>query len=149
MSVIGVPTLLGPILGPVIGGLIVDNVSWRWIFFVNLPVGAIALALAARILPRTEVRGRSPLDVRGMLLLSPGLALLIYGLSEVGAAGSFGDWHVLVGVLGGAALLVGFALLVVARARHADRPVAVPRPRVRGRLRHHLHLRRARCSARC
>ena len=40
MSVIGVPTLLGPILGPVIGGLIVDNFSWRWIFFVNLPVGA-------------------------------------------------------------------------------------------------------------
>ena len=39
MSVIGVPTLLGPILGPVIGGLIVDNVSWRWIFFVNMPVG--------------------------------------------------------------------------------------------------------------
>lgn len=110
MSVIGVPTLLGPILGPVIGGLIVDNFSWRWIFFVNLPVGAVALALALRILPRTEVHGSSPLDVRGMLLLSPGLALLIYGLSEVGTAGSFTDWHVLVGVLGGAALLVAFAL---------------------------------------
>ena len=110
MSVIGVPTLLGPILGPVIGGLIVDNFSWRWIFFVNLPVGVIALALASRTLPRTDVRGRSPLDVRGMLLLSPGLALLIYGLSEVGATGSFGDRHVLLGVLGGAALLVGFAL---------------------------------------
>src|SRR6059058_3618911 len=51
MSVIGVPTLLGPILGPVIGGLIVDNFSWRWIFFVNLPVGVVALAMAWRILP--------------------------------------------------------------------------------------------------
>ncbi|RKQ86546.1 EmrB/QacA subfamily drug resistance transporter [Solirubrobacter pauli] len=110
MSVIGVPTLLGPILGPVIGGLIVDNVSWRWIFFVNLPVGAVALALAFRILPRTDVRGRSPLDVRGMLLLSPGLALLIYGLSEVGAEGTLLDVRVLLGLLGGAALLVGFAL---------------------------------------
>ena len=59
MSVIGVPTLLGPILGPVIGGLIVDNFSWRWIFFVNLPVGVVALALAARILPRRRARRRA------------------------------------------------------------------------------------------
>jgi MFS family permease len=49
MSVIGVPTLLGPILGPVIGGLIIDNASWRWIFFVNVPVGIVALALAAGV----------------------------------------------------------------------------------------------------
>src|SRR3954469_6697755 len=71
MSVIGVPTLLGPILGPVIGGLIVDNFSWRWIFFVNVPVGAVALALAWRILPRGErIAGRGAvLDVRGLLLL--------------------------------------------------------------------------------
>src|ERR671928_1156356 len=54
MSVIGVPTLLGPILGPVIGGLIIDNASWRWIFFVNVPVGLVALALAARVLPGVE-----------------------------------------------------------------------------------------------
>ncbi|MDA0173700.1 DHA2 family efflux MFS transporter permease subunit [Solirubrobacter taibaiensis] len=109
MSVIGVPTLLGPILGPVIGGLIVDHFSWRWIFFVNLPVGAIALALAYRILPRAERAGNSRLDVRGMLLLSPGLALLIFGLSEVGTAGTVLDPRVLIGILGGAALLVAFA----------------------------------------
>src|SRR3954452_13465618 len=70
MSVIGVPTLLGPILGPVIGGLIVDNVSWRWIFFVNVPVGLVALALAARILPKANLSARRGvvLDVRGLLL---------------------------------------------------------------------------------
>src|SRR4051794_12108991 len=74
MSVIGVPTLLAPILGPVIGGLIVDNASWRWIFFVNVPVGLIALALAYRILPRSEARRErsAPLDVTGLALLSPG-----------------------------------------------------------------------------
>src|SRR6188472_860873 len=78
MAVIGVPTLLGPILGPVIGGLIVDHFSWRWIFFVNVPVGLIALGLAWRVLPRTAVEGRSAvLDVRGLLLLSPGLAFLV------------------------------------------------------------------------
>src|ERR671933_2799703 len=91
MAVIGVPTLLGPILGPVIGGLIVDNVSWRWIFFVNLPVGAVALALAWRILPARDVRGPRPvLDALGLALLSPGLAALVYGLSQVGSKGSFG-----------------------------------------------------------
>src|SRR6201991_3796049 len=99
MSVIGVPTLLGPILGPVIGGLIVDNASWRWVFFVNLPVGALALVLASRILPTAEREGRSPLDVRGLLLLSPGLVLLVYGLSEFGTAGRLGP-AVLVGLIG-------------------------------------------------
>src|SRR3954453_6574597 len=89
MSIIGVPTLLGPILGPVIGGLIVDNVSWRWIFFVNVPVGVVALTLAYRILPRAEVTRdrRAVLDLTGLLLLSPGLVALIFGLSEVGMQG--------------------------------------------------------------
>src|SRR6266540_2929789 len=52
MSVVGVPMLLGPILGPVIGGAIVDQISWRWIFFVNLPIGVVAVLLAARRLPQ-------------------------------------------------------------------------------------------------
>jgi EmrB/QacA subfamily drug resistance transporter len=116
MSVIGVPTLLGPILGPVIGGLIVDNASWRWIFFVNLPVGAVALALAARILPAAERDTRSPLDVVGLLLLSPGLALLVYALSEFGIEGRLGG-RVVVALGAGAALLVGFVLH--ARRDHA------------------------------
>jgi EmrB/QacA subfamily drug resistance transporter len=111
MSVIGVPTLLGPILGPVIGGLIVDNLSWRWIFFVNLPVGAVALALAWRILPAHEGRGARPaLDLRGLLLLSPGLVALIYGLSQVGAKGTFDAANVLVGIVAGGVLLVAFCL---------------------------------------
>src|SRR4051794_30579334 len=111
MSVIGVPTLLGPVLGPVIGGLIVDNFSWRWIFFVNLPVGAVALALAARILPAADARRSRPaLDVRGLLLLSPGLAALVYGLSEFGIKGGFDDPGVILGVVAGALLLVGFVV---------------------------------------
>ena len=52
MSIVGVPMLLGPILGPIIGGYLVDDVSWRWIFFINLPIGIIALTLAAKILKR-------------------------------------------------------------------------------------------------
>jgi EmrB/QacA subfamily drug resistance transporter len=108
MSVIGVPTLLGPILGPVIGGLIVDNVSWRWIFFVNIPVGLVALALAARTLPREDAQGtRPPFDLTGLLLLSPGLVLLVYGLSEYGTLGSL-EGTVLLGVGAGVLLIAGF-----------------------------------------
>jgi EmrB/QacA subfamily drug resistance transporter len=58
MSIVGVPLLLGPVFGPVIGGAIVGSASWRWIFFVNLPVGLVALALAIWLLPSTPGRGR-------------------------------------------------------------------------------------------
>src|SRR3954468_7506348 len=51
MSVVGVPMLLAPVLGPVLGGLIVTHLSWRWIFFVNLPIGVVGLVLAARLMP--------------------------------------------------------------------------------------------------
>lgn len=54
MSIVGVPMLLGPILGPILGGYLVDDVSWRWIFFINLPIGIVALLLSARILKRDE-----------------------------------------------------------------------------------------------
>src|SRR5690348_8406477 len=108
MSVIGVPTLLGPILGPVIGGLIIDNASWRWIFFVNVPVGIVALALAARVLPGADdaMARRAKLDLRGLLLLSPGLAALVYALSEVGILGGIGHAQVLVSGVIGVILLV-------------------------------------------
>ena len=61
MSVVGVPMLLGPVLGPVLGGLLVTHLSWRWIFFVNLPIGIVGLALAAKLLPegRAEVATRA------------------------------------------------------------------------------------------
>ena len=54
MSIVAVPAMLAPILGPTIGGLILDNASWRWIFFVNVPIGVIAVIAAVRILPRVQ-----------------------------------------------------------------------------------------------
>jgi len=85
MSILGVPMLLGPVLGPVIGGLILESVSWRWIFYVNIPIGIVAIALAARILPpRESTDRRFALDVLGFFLLSPGLGLFVYGLSQAG-----------------------------------------------------------------
>src|SRR3954465_13338344 len=52
MAIIGVPMMLGPILGPILGGWLVDSASWRWIFFINVPIGAAALIMAFRVLPR-------------------------------------------------------------------------------------------------
>src|SRR6201994_4293272 len=54
MSVVAVPAMLAPILGPTIGGLILDNTSWRWIFYVNVPIGIIAVIAALRILPKVD-----------------------------------------------------------------------------------------------
>jgi EmrB/QacA subfamily drug resistance transporter len=75
-----VPVMLGPILGPVIAGAILQHASWRWLFLVNLPVGALAIALAVLFLPndREETESRE-LDLVGFALLSPGLVLFLYG----------------------------------------------------------------------
>ena len=87
MSIIGVPMLLAPVFGPLIGGALVGTASWRWIFFVNVPVGLLAFVLAARLLPASRAgagRQAQRLDVPGAVLLSGGLALFLYGLAEAG-----------------------------------------------------------------
>src|SRR6201996_513194 len=80
MSVGAVPPMLAPILGPTIGGLILDNASWRWIFYVNVPIGILAVVAATRILPKVKPQPTEKLDVRGFALLATGLPLLTYGL---------------------------------------------------------------------
>ncbi len=95
-----VPILFAPLLGPLLAGVIVQRLSWPWLFFVNLPVGAVAIALAARLLPRDEPAARRhPFDLPGFLLICPGLACLLYAL-EKAARREPGAW----------ALLPGFAL---------------------------------------
>jgi EmrB/QacA subfamily drug resistance transporter len=88
MSIVGVPMLLAPIFGPVIGGALADAASWRWIFFVNLPVAAVAFVLAIKLLPRVPRSGRHSLDVVGAILLPGGTALSLWGLAEVGQKGT-------------------------------------------------------------
>ena len=119
MSVIGVPMLLGPILGPVIGGAIVDEVSWRWIFLVNLPVGAVAIALAHRLLPDAHPQLGQRLDLRGLALLSPGIALFLYGVSEAGGEGGFSSARTIVPTLLGLALVAGFVPHAIRRGKDA------------------------------
>jgi EmrB/QacA subfamily drug resistance transporter len=109
MSVVGIPMLLAPIAGPVIGGALVDSASWRWIFLVNLPVAAVALALAWRLLPNTPPSREQQLDLRGLALLSPGIAIGVYGLAEVGSAGTAGSRPLALMAIG-AALVAGFVV---------------------------------------
>jgi len=128
MSIVGVPLLLGPIAGPVIGGAILGGAilggaSWRWIFLVNLPVGAIALVLAWWLLPAGPAQRRVRLDTRGLMLLPGGIAVLLYGLAEVGSGASRG-------VLPAVAIAAGLAL-IAAFVVHALR---VPQPLIDVRL---------------
>lgn len=84
-GIMAMPVLLAPVLGPVIAGTILQYASWRWLFLVNLPVGVLALLLAVFFLPddRDEVAPRK-LDWLGLMLLSPGLVLFLYGSDKLG-----------------------------------------------------------------
>ncbi len=109
MALLAVPMMLAPVIGPVVGGLLVDDLDWRWIFYVNLPLGVVAVALVARYLPAQPATRAQRLDVRGLLLVSPGLAAIVYGCAEAGDAGGFGAPRVVASLVGGALLLAAFA----------------------------------------
>src|ERR1700735_1803063 len=80
-----VPIMLGPLLGPVIAGAILQFASWRWLFLINLPVGVLAIVLAIFFLPNDrEETQRRDLDLVGFALLSPGLVLFLYGSEHMG-----------------------------------------------------------------
>src|SRR6476646_5522080 len=119
MSIVGVPMLLAPVLGPALGGLLVDNFSWRWIFYVNVPIGIVGLALAARLLPRERAQGTGGdappvLDWPGLAMLSPGVAAIVFGLSE------YGQHRTLAVPIAWVPLVIGI-VLVAAFVRHALR----------------------------
>jgi EmrB/QacA subfamily drug resistance transporter len=110
MAIVSVPLLLGPIFGPMLGGVLVTDVSWRWIFYINMPIGLLAILLSIRTLDRDEPRPSERLDLLGLVLLSPGLALFTYGMSEITSSAGIGSAGVLVPGLGGLALLVLFVV---------------------------------------
>lgn len=121
MSLIGVPIVLAPVFGPTLGGLLLQSVGWQWIFLINVPVGAIALMLALRLLPKDEAgtaqAGR--LDVLGLVLAAAGVVGITYGLSASETAGSLIASSVVLPVLGGLVLLA----LFVIRSRRSSHPL--------------------------
>ncbi|MFJ7250493.1 MDR family MFS transporter [Kitasatospora sp. NPDC098652] len=114
VALMAIPGMIGPTLGPVLGGVIVDGIDWRWMFFINIPIGVIAFLVAGRNLPNMKAETAAKLDVLGVLLLVPGLVAIVYGFSRAGAVG-FGSGQVIALLAVGGALLAGFGV-------HAARP---------------------------
>ncbi len=108
MAVLGIPMLLGPIFGPILGGWLIDAASWHWIFLINLPIGIGALVYAWVVLPQDHVEPSETFDWLGMVLLSPGLAAFLYGVSSIPEAGTVWDRKVLVPAVLGMVLIVAF-----------------------------------------
>ncbi|MFI1381873.1 MDR family MFS transporter [Embleya sp. NPDC020886] len=111
MSAIGVPMVLTPVLGPTIGGLLLDHAGWEWIFWINVPVGVLAMYLTVRLLPRDDAgEAAGPLDVPGLLLVSVGVVGVTYGLARAGLEGTAVSAEVLLPFLVGLALTTVFVL---------------------------------------
>jgi EmrB/QacA subfamily drug resistance transporter len=120
LALIGVPILLAPIFGPIVGGLIVDNAAWQWIFVVNVPIAVLAIAVAARALEADAGRADAgALDWLGAALLCPGLAGVVFGLSEIESHGGI-EHPIAFGPM-----VAGFALvgLFAWHSLHAARPL--------------------------
>jgi EmrB/QacA subfamily drug resistance transporter len=115
MAILGVPMLLGPILGPIIGGWLIDAASWHWVFLINVPIGIIALVYAQLVLPKDSPEPSESFDFLGMALLSPGLALFLFGVSSIPGEGTVSAPKVWVSMVIGIALMLAFV-------RHSFRP---------------------------
>ncbi len=119
MSIVTLPTVVGPILGPVIGGAILKWLDWRWLFWVNVPFCVVGFILAWRMLDADATNARPRVDIVGWLLLSPSLVAILLGLSNSAQEGGFGRADAFGPLLVGAVLLVIFALYSVRRASNA------------------------------
>ncbi len=113
LSYVTMPALMGPAIGPLIGGFITTYSSWRWIFYINLPIGILGMLLAVRLIPNERQPNVGPADIRGLLLSGVGLGFMALGLENVGR-----------GALPGSIELAVVAVAVIAFlffARHARR----------------------------
>jgi MFS family permease len=118
MSFVAIPTLVGPMLGPVIGGILVSSFSWRMIFFVNLPIGLLGLFLVHRYLPDYRAPRKPVLDIVGLILFGSGIALFSYVVEVFGEHGL--DWRSVTGLFViSLVLLAGYGL----HARTMARPL--------------------------
>ena len=108
MGALGLVVALGPALGPALGGLLLEVASWRWLFWINVPVGVAALLAARGLVPAGSRDAGRVLYRRGLALLGIGFPLLLYGATEIGAAGATAV--TVLAVVAGALLTTGFVL---------------------------------------
>ncbi len=118
MSYLTVPAVLGPVVGPPVGGFIVTYYSWRWIFFINVPIGIIGITLVTLYIPNIREDEVWPLDLLGFLLTGTGLAGMVFGFEMVGR--EMLPNTIVAAVLGGGALC---ATLYVLHARRVRYPI--------------------------
>lgn len=116
MAWLTTPALIGPVLGPPLGGLIVTYTSWRWIFFVNVPIGLLGLALASIFIPNTREVTQEPLDLRGFIFMALSLSGLVFGFETVGR-GLLPN-EVVIGLLAGGAVCLGLYIWHVRGIKH-------------------------------
>jgi EmrB/QacA subfamily drug resistance transporter len=133
MGVYAAMSVAGGAVGLIAGGLLVQYLDWRWVFFVNVPIGLVIALLATRVLPESE-RRRGRFDLPGAITGSQGLALLVYGLSSAATSPNgvshWGDTKVIVSLAAAAVLLFAFGFIEV-RSKHALVPMRVLRSRDR------------------
>lgn len=113
-----IPALLGPVLGPPVGGFITTYFEWRWIFWINVPVGILGLILATLYLPDIRGEQRTRFDGRGFLLAAFGLALFMTGSTTLGL-NLVPTAYVLIALLVGATLLAAYVI----RSRRVENPI--------------------------
>jgi EmrB/QacA subfamily drug resistance transporter len=118
MSYVSIPALIGPIMGPPLGGFIVTYASWRWIFFINIPIGLLGVLLVRLFIENIRESTVRPFDLPGFALTGVGLASLAFGFENIGR-GAF-PLPVVVAILGIGALCMAF---YVRHARQVDHPI--------------------------
>jgi EmrB/QacA subfamily drug resistance transporter len=117
MAWVTTPALIGPVLGPPVGGFITTYATWHWIFIINLPIGLLGIVLATRYIDDLRAEKRERFDIFGMVLAGLGIAGVAFGLSVLGL--NFLPWWIVVAlVVSGACFIVAYLL----HARHTDNP---------------------------
>jgi EmrB/QacA subfamily drug resistance transporter len=133
MGVYAAMSVAGGAVGLIAGGLLVQFASWRWVFFVNVPIGLVVAFLATRVLRESD-RRRGRFDLPGAITASLGLASLVYGLSNTVSSANgvshWGDTKVIVPLAAAAVLLAAFGIIET-RSKHALMPIRVLRSRDR------------------
>ncbi|QHW33510.1 DHA2 family efflux MFS transporter permease subunit [Paenibacillus rhizovicinus] len=115
MGMMGIPILLAPALGPVLAGWLIESVSWKWLFLINIPIGVVGILLGIRTLPRIERKAVAALDRLGFILAPLAFAGLSYGVSE--GANGWTSAKTITGIAVGAIALI---LFVAAELRHKE-----------------------------
>jgi len=122
LGTLGIPTLLAPALGPILGGYIVTFASWQLIFFINIPIGIVAVILATLFLREARAPERSRFDLPGFITAAYGLAALLYAFSETTTAG-WGSVKVLGFLFSGALSLIAFIAIEITTANRGVQPL--------------------------